>query len=418
MNKIIEMFKNFIERIKNIKQIFKFNLKKSEVVEYKNSKFQKYLENIDILDPSYDAIKEAIELCQQSIYFYERKNILTNRLQEFILQEKDLEIFNAFEKSDIQKLQNYIDTYKKVSKETGSLKNQLNRYDKTLEYLSKFESEIEAAIKEIEYSENKQTSLKRDMAYINGEKEELIYSKEQLEQGLDFLYKFSIVLVCILAIITFTLAVLKTAYSFEIFIPLTVLVVLTIILGSAIYIFQRKFKYELKRNALLQVRAVELLNRTKALYINCTGFLNYEYKKYRVRNSEMLKNNWDEYLYQKQISRRHIAMNNRMQELIDTITQLLIDKGIQNASRLFEELLNLISLEDKRVLYRDIKNERINIQNELEELDIKQEKLWGQIMELQRKDTTEDNIISQVIESYENELNSIKSEEKVDELTE
>lgn len=418
MNKIIEMFKNFIERIKNIKQIFKFNLKKSEVVEYKNSKFQKYLENIDILDPSYDAIKEAIELCQQSIYFYERKNILTNRLQEFILQEKDLEIFNAFEKSDIQKLQNYIDTYKKVSKETGSLKNQLNRYDKTLEYLSKFESEIEAAIKEIEYSENKQTSLKRDMAYINGEKEELIYSKEQLEQGLDFLYKFSIVLVCILAIITFTLAVLKTAYSFEIFIPLTVLVVLTIILGSAIYIFQRKFKYELKRNALLQVRAVELLNRTKALYINCTGFLNYEYKKYRVRNSEMLKNNWDEYLYQKQISRRHIAMNNRMQELIDTITQLLIDKGIQNASRLFEELLNLISLEDKRVLYRDIKNERINIQNELEELDIKQEKLWGQIMELQRKDTTEDNIISQVIESYENELNSIKSEEKVDELDE
>lgn len=418
MNKIIEMFKNFIERIKNIKQIFKFNLKKSEVVEYKNSKFQKYLENIDILDPSYDAIKEAIELCQQSIYFYERKNILTNRLQEFILQEKDLEIFNAFEKSDIQKLQNYIDTYKKVSKETGSLKNQLNRYDKTLEYLSKFESEIEAAIKEIEYSENKQTSLKRDMAYINGEKEELIYSKEQLEQGLDFLYKFSIVLVCILAIITFTLAVLKTAYSFEIFIPLTVLVVLTIILGSAIYIFQRKFKYELKRNALLQVRAVELLNRTKALYINCTGFLNYEYKKYRVRNSEMLKNNWDEYLYQKQISRRHIAMNNRMQELIDTITQLLIDKGIQNASRLFEELLNLISLEDKRVLYRDIKNERINIQNELEELDIKQEKLWGQIMELQRKDTTEDNIISQVIESYENELNSIKSEGKVDELDE
>lgn len=418
MNKIIEMLKNFIERIKNIKQIFKFNLKKSEVVEYKNSKFQKYLENIDILDPSYDAIKEAIELCQQSIYFYERKNILTNRLQEFILQEKDLEIFNAFEKSDIQKLQNYIDTYKKVSKETGSLKNQLNRYDKTLEYLSKFESEIEAAIKEIEYSENKQTSLKRDMAYINGEKEELIYSKEQLEQGLDFLYKFSIVLVCILAIITFTLAVLKTAYSFEIFIPLTVLVVLTIILGSAIYIFQRKFKYELKRNALLQVRAVELLNRTKALYINCTGFLNYEYKKYRVRNSEMLKNNWDEYLYQKQISRRHIAMNNRMQELIDTITQLLIDKGIQNASRLFEELLNLISLEDKRVLYRDIKNERINIQNELEELDIKQEKLWGQIMELQRKDTTEDNIISQVIESYENELNSIKSEGKVDELDE
>lgn len=418
MNKIIEMLKNFIERIKNIKQIFKFNLKKSEVVEYKNSKFQKYLENIDILDPSYDAIKEAIELCQQSIYFYERKNILTNRLQEFILQEKDLEIFNAFEKSDIQKLQNYIDTYKKVSKETGSLKNQLNRYDKTLEYLSKFESEIEAAIKEIEYSENKQTSLKRDMAYINGEKEELIYSKEQLEQGLDFLYKFSIVLVCILAIITFTLAVLKTAYSFEIFIPLTVLVVLTIILGSVIYIFQRKFKYELKRNALLQVRAVELLNRTKALYINCTGFLNYEYKKYRVRNSEMLKNNWDEYLYQKQISRRHIAMNNRMQELIDTITQLLIDKGIQNASRLFEELLNLISLEDKRVLYRDIKNERINIQNELEELDIKQEKLWGQIMELQRKDTTEDNIISQVIESYENELNSIKSEGKVDELDE
>lgn len=397
--------KNFFEKIKNLKNLFKTKTLKE--TEYTNKKFQQYLESIDILDPAYESIKEAIEFCQQSIYYSEKRIMLNDMLQELLIKERDLEIFTTFSKSDIQQLQNYIDTYKTVYKETTMLKNQMNGYNKALDYLSKFEKEMEAAIKELQYHEQRQAALKRDMAYIKGEKEELIYSKEQLEQGINFLYKFSIVLVCVLAIITFTLGVLKIMYNYEIFVPLSILAVFAIILGSATYIFQRKFRYELQRNVLLQARAVELLNRTKALYVNCTGFLTYEYKKYRVRNSEMLQNSWDEYMYQKQISRRHIAMNNRTQELVTNITKMLQSKGIQEYNELFEELLNLISLEDKRALYRDIKQQRTDIQKQLDELDINQEKIWGQLIDLQQKDTTEDNIISHIIKEYEQEIEKI-----------
>lgn len=414
MKNFISTIKGFFVKVKNLKNIFNFKLKKLEEPVYKGNRFQKYLEGLDILDPSYEIIKEAIEFCQQSLYFSERRIYLGNKLQQLVLKENDLEIFNTLQKEDFQKLQNYIDVYKTVEKETGTLKNQVNSYDKSLDYLSKFEQEVEHVIKEMEYHENRQASLKRDMAYISGEKEELVYSKQQLEQGLDFLYKFSIILVCVLAIVAFTMGILKIAYKMKVFVPLIILSVLTIILGSAIYIFQRKFRHEIHRNALLQVRAVELLNRAKVLYANCTTFLNFECKKFRVRNSAMLKNNWDEYMYQKQIARRHIAMNNRMQDVINSITNMLTNKGMQNVQDLFEDLLNLLTLDDRRVLYRSIKDERKNIEKELDDLDIKQEKIWGQLIELQQKDATEDNIISHIIQAYEEETESLisKLEEK------
>lgn len=409
MENFISTVKGFFAKIRNFKNIFNFKLKKLEEPVYKDNRFQKYLEGLDILDPSYDIIKEAIEFCQQSMYFSERRIYLGDKLQGLVLKESDLEILNTLQKEDFHKLQNYIDAYKTVERETGTLKNQVNSYDKSLDYFSKFEQEIEPVIKEMEYYEKRQASLKRDMAYISGEKEELIYSKQQLEQGLDFLYKFSIVLVCVLAIVTFTMGVLKIAYKIQVFVPLIILSVFTIILGSAVYIFQRKFRYELHRNALLQVRAVELLNRAKVLYANCTTFLNFEYKKFRVRNSSMLKNNWDEYMYQKQIARRHIAMNNRMQEVLNSITNMLTNKGMHDVENLFEDLLNLLTLEDRKVLYRSIKDERKNIEKELDDLDIKQEKIWGQLIDLQQKDTTEDNIISHIMQAYEEETENLIS---------
>lgn len=403
----MSIFNKLWDKLKSLKNIFNFKLANEEII-YKNDTFQKYLESIDILDPFYDSVKEAIELCQQSIYFTERKGFLTFRLNELSLKSNDLTIFNNLEKSDLQKLQTYIDAYKTVTKEEGALKTQINNYDKSLDYMAKFEKEIESALKEIEYYEQRQAGLKRDIAYISGEREELIYNKGVLESGIDFLYKFSIVLICVLALTTFTLGVIKTAYEIEIFVPLAVLVVLCIILGSGVYIFQRKFRYELKRNILLQGRAIELLNRSKVLYVNCTSFLSYEYKKFRVRNSEMLRNNWEEYLYQKQVSRRHIAMSNRMKELNDNVIKSLSSKGIENPEILFDELLNLISLEDKKILYKDINDEMANLKKELAELNLKSEQNWNRLKELQSKDITEDKIISKVIESYEDELKNVK----------
>jgi hypothetical protein len=186
--------------------------------------------------------------------------------------------------------------------------------------------------------------------------------------------------------------------------------VVTIFLGTLIYILQRKFRYELQRNALLQVRAVELLNRAKALYVNCTAFLNYEYKKFRVRNSAMLKNNWDEFNYQKQIARRHNAMNNRIQEVMEDAYSILTARGIQDCQSLFDELLNVVNLEDKKVLAKDVKAEKNRLEKELDDLNIKQEKIWGMLLELQQKDITEEHLISHIIEVYEEDVEKIMKE--------
>ncbi len=405
--------KNFISNVKNffntLKSIFKFKPKVIEEYIYENEKFQNYLENVDILDPAYDDIKKAVELSEEAIYLAEKRISLSNKLENSILKENDLEKFNSFNKESLQKLQNYIEAYRIAFKESNVLKTQINSYDKSLDYLAKYENEVETILKEIEYSEQRQAGLKRDIAYITGEKEDLIYGREQLQQALKFLYGFSIVFVCTLAIITFVLGVLKITYDMEIFVPLMVLCVFAIILGSATYIFQRKFRHELHRNQLLQVKVIELLNRAKVLYVNCTSFLNYEYKKYRVRNSMMLKNNWDEYMYQKQISRRHIAMNNRSQEVVGNIIKMLSNAGIENPDALFEELLNLVSMEDKKLLYKDISDERKNIENELNDLDNKQQKLWNELTNLQNTDKTENKVISNIIQTYEEELNKLIS---------
>lgn len=405
---MIKALKSFFKSVKNT---FKAKPKITDTVEQGlNERFQKYLEAIDILDPSYDSIKQAIDFCQESLHLSQRRMTLSSKLQEFFVRQQDLELFNTFTKEELIQLKQSIEAYKTINKEKNTLKNQLNGYDRALDYLVKFETEIEEALTEIEYQENRQAAIKRDMAYIQGEKEELVYSKEQLEQGLDFLYKFSIVLVCALAVLVFVFGLIKITYNKEIFVPLIILSVAAIFLGTTIYIFQRKFRYELQRNALLQVRAVELLNRAKALYINCTGFLNYEYKKYRVRNAAMLRNNWEEYTYQRQVNRRHIAMNNRLQEVDSNIHKLLTAKGIQDTQSLLEELLHLVSLEDKKLLYKEVKSEKSRLERELEDLNIKQEKLWGMLLELQQKDQTADHIITHILQTYEADVEKLMEE--------
>jgi len=401
----LKKFKGFLN---SFKKIFKSKKKiKDFEHDYDNTKFQKFIKDIDISNPAYDKVREAIDYCEESIYLSEKRIVLSDELQQLYIKEKDLAKFEDFSNEEIKFLQEKLDEYKDISKEKNVLKNQVENYDRAFDYLAKLETQVEPAIKEMEYHEKRQSGLKRDIAYIQGEKEELIYDKEQLENSLDFLYKFSIVFVCAIAVVTFTMGLLKIALNKKIFIPAVLFAVFTIIMGSLIYYFQRKFRFELEMNAKLQIRAMELLNRGKVLYANCTSFLNYEYKKFKVKSSEMLKSNWDEYLYQKQINKKHIAVNNRMLEIFSEVESLFKTKEIENVTMLFESLLNLINLDDKKLLHKEIKSLKERTQRELEDLNIRQEKLWGQLMELQRTDITKQQVISEIINSYEKEVEQL-----------
>ncbi len=392
----------------SVKKVFgKKHKKNGFEINYDNTKFQDFLKNLDISDPEYESVRKAVDCCEEAIYLSEKRIAYSEELQNIYIKEKDLELFNEFSREQLKSLQEKIDEYKTISKEKKGLKNQVENYDRAFDYLAKIEHQVEPAIKEMQYHERRQSGLKRDIAYIQGEKEELIYDKEQLENSLDFLYKFSIVFVCVMAVITFTMGLFKIALNKKIFIPAVLLAVFTIVVGTATYYFQRKFRFELEMNARLQIRAVELLNRAKVLYANCTSFLNFEYKKYKVKSSEMLKSNWDEYLYQKQINKKHIAINNRMLEIFTDIEKLFKKKGIQDVQNLFESLLYLINLDDKKLLQKEIKEIKERTQRELEDLNLRQEKLWDSIMELQRKDMTEGHIISDIVNAYEQEVQKL-----------
>lgn len=392
----------------SVKKVFGKKHKKNDFeINYDNTKFQDFLKNLDISDPEYESVRKAVDCCEEAIYLSEKRIAYSEELQNIYIKEKDLELFNEFSREQLKSLQEKIDEYKTISKEKKGLKNQVENYDRAFDYLAKIEHQVEPAIKEMQYQERRQSGLKRDIAYIQGEKEELIYDKEQLENSLDFLYKFSIVFVCVMAVITFTMGLFKIALNKKIFIPAVLLAVFTIVVGTATYYFQRKFRFELEMNARLQIRAVELLNRAKVLYANCTSFLNFEYKKYKVKSSEMLKSNWDEYLYQKQINKKHIAINNRMLEIFTDIEKLFKKKGIQDVQNLFESLLYLINLDDKKLLQKEIKEIKERTQRELEDLNIRQEKLWESIMELQRNDMTERHIISDIVNAYEQEVQKL-----------
>ncbi|MBZ4667973.1 MAG: hypothetical protein PWP07_1098 [Epulopiscium sp.] len=344
-----------------------------------------------------DDAEKANSLCAELMDIADQKINLLKELQEVMKQEKELEQFKLLTAEDMKKIRKLLFDYKAIEDEKESLKGRLISKNRILSVIQKYEDEIPKILNEIKEAEEKQIRVKRDVDYLEGEKEALIYNREQLENAQVLIYRLSIGTVIALGIVALIFAVL-IAKETRILIPAVITAIVAIGMGTWIYIFRRQVEYELVKNGRMQARAVKLLNKAKIRYVYYTNFLEYEYKKFNVDSLEQLERNWELYKKNKHHEKRYRSINSTMSKIEDEVLSILENRGIY--VRYFDDIKQWSTVEERRKILAELEQEREALESKLDFLDTYQEDIWNQLNELKERDQTEDKIIEKIIQNY------------------
>ena len=168
--------------------------------------------------------------------------------------------------------------------------------------------------------------------------------------------------------------------------------------------------FELQINKKKQEKLVELLNKKNVVYSYYTNFLRYEYKKYQVRNSDMLIAHLKEYGNYKYVTSRYDSIRNIMYQAQENLERFLKEKNINMDSVSIEKFANTISIDDKIAFCKEITQAKEETEEKLKVIDEKHEEIWNQIVDISNRDWSGKEIIESLMLAYSREVEKINFE--------
>ncbi len=167
--------------------------------------------------------------------------------------------------------------------------------DAQFQMIQRQEEQIPDAIKNLRANEEYQAVVKRDMQYLEGEKQEWEIQKKDLRRLRRRMRRDSFLLLFGAATAAVLLLVLTIGFSYEL--RYAWMGVIAASLFGAAYIVLR---LESSRRDMQQAEvninyAITLLNKVKIKYVNITNAVDYVHEKYHVRDSREFEYQWDLY---------------------------------------------------------------------------------------------------------------------------
>lgn len=157
------------------------------------------------------------------------------------------------------------------------------------------EKVLAESIKRLQANETYQAAVKRDMQYLEGEKTEWTYYRQELVDEQKFLRKLSGVLFGIMVMLFTIILVMKAGFEADVTLLFTLLVFSAAAAGCFILLKMQNNEREIKKSEVNMNHAISLLNKTKVKYVHSTNAVDYVYEKYNVHNSYELIYLWEQY---------------------------------------------------------------------------------------------------------------------------
>jgi len=321
---------------------------------------------------------------------------------------RDIESFAMLNPEEAKEIKNLLETFLSVTRDRNVLRHQLVDFDKGVDAIARLEEDAVAAIPKIQDSERMHRILKRDVGYIEGERVDLEYERETLFSGLAFSRKLTLGAVIMLSLAIMMLGYIAIILNDRVFYQTAALTMAAILVMCALYMFRRRILFELKLNAKKQSRAVELMNKKTAVLAHHTNFLNFAYKKYKVRNSQALIKNLSEYDRYKHVTSRLDSIRGIMYETESRIEQFLREKNIDSGKFSIEQFAINIDIDDKQKYYRMLEQDKLKQEENLQTLDSRHNDIWEYLEVLKAADTT--GVVEVLSQMYLDEVAQILGE--------
>ncbi|MCL2573705.1 MAG: hypothetical protein FWE34_04035 [Defluviitaleaceae bacterium] len=390
-----------------------YPFKKEEVVERK-SRFEGFLRHGE--KEGKIGVVSAVRLCDEALDIVSDRIMLTNRLAALDERMAEVECYGKLTDEEVDDLKDMLASYTALAKDSNQLKYQVTSFDKNLVRMERMEEEATADLPEIKFAEERQRMFKQDIGYLEGEKMVLAHERERLRNAIDFVYKFSIALVFFFGGMALVMVYLYIFQNIQTMLVLSSMLIVVVIISALLYALRNRLRYELALNAKKQSKAVELLNKKNAVYAHFTNYLNYEYRKFRVRNSEMLANNLTDFGHYKHLTKRLDSLRNIMSQTEAAIGFFLKDKGIEARFSSIEKFAATLNLDDKKQFYQELHREKNLIEKSLERLDVRSSQIWDGLMNL-RENKRDADTINKIIEEYVEKADRILNADRADGTT-
>lgn len=288
-----------------------------------------------------------------------------NILNEFVLFQKIHELPGL----RLKKIENLARKYS----ETMALKTQIEleetmKEDKFLS-IEAYEDSIEKAIEILTENEEMQRKVKKDLAILEAEKEELEMQHRSLRGTLEALKYFFIFLALGTLLTAIVLATLTIIVEREVTIAMIISIVIIFFLFLWAYIFRRYAHHELKKNVIMQKRAIELLNKTKLKYLRYQQVLDFQYTKYKVNSKEVLQLRYDNYKKTKAKRRKIEDLNRTLKEVILELGDTLEDIYIKDVEIVLQHAEYIASRLGRQTLLEQYDKKRDEIKEEIKSLE-------------------------------------------------
>jgi len=397
---------NFINKFKHQ------NSDENDSIEF--AKFSEFLYDASD-DREYKIVKHAIILCNTALLACRQRIYLTRKLKEYETRLKEVDCYNKLSDEDAQELKSLIEKFVSLTKERNALRYQLVDFDKNVNKLQDIEESAEEAVERMREAEYNQRVFRQDIGYLQMEKEDLREEQDKLIFGLDFIYKFSIVMLFLFGGGTIFITMSNILKNQTIFFSLSIIAVLVICIITVIYFFRRKLTYELKINRKKQERLVEILSKKNVLYSYYTNFLKFEYNKFKVKSSDMLINHLKEFDNYKYVTSRYDSIRNIMYQTQELLEKFLKEKEISMDNVSIEKFANTINIDDKIGYCKEINASKVDTENKLRAVDEKYDVVWKEILSVREETGTGEEIIQNLVNAYLREVEKINSEIDVNE---
>lgn len=242
--------------------------------------------------------------------------------------------------------------------------------------------------------------LRSDMGHLEGEKAELVYLTKIHSKRLEKQKKnvgILLVLFLIGTLIGITIAVLQKKD-----ITLLVLGGLTAIVSVFVVFFinYRELRYDINLNNAKLKKAISLLNKVKAKYINNTNTLEYMYEKYGVNSLKDLEYQWQQYIIMLEDRKKYSQANSDLRIYSRDLTLLLRDVGIKDAEIWSSQTSALLDRREMVEIKHNLNSRRQKIRDRREETIRLKEATINTIKDEVRANPELMDVVSSIMASY------------------
>lgn len=161
--------------------------------------------------------------------------------------------------------------------------------------LAQFEEDIKRELPKLKEQEEYQMLIKEDLRQLEGEKGIQRYEIESALAKKEFVKKLSIASLVLILGIFLMLLMLDQMTKADMLLPFFMSGVMAILLILYIVLEERRSLLRLRTAEMKMNRAINLINKIKIKYINCTSSIDYAYEKYHINSYAELNYHWKEY---------------------------------------------------------------------------------------------------------------------------